>query len=286
MRVRAIADLDQLSDSTLFDEVAEGLAHIADHVVTVDAHARKLLSDNNPRGGRILRAIAQEEAGKYLILLDAIRCPRIPGSPMFANHVRRFNEHLAKAIYGYCCKLRPGTLGELRKWINEERQQYYLDGPNDIDWIFSNRLVRDREESFYVDYQENDGNHFWMTPEPWDRLAGGAFDAHAPAVVRLVEAMHASGFSKSAALAGVAQEWRDVSANDDLDWRTLTQHNADTLNRLETIGALGAAPDDTYRLLIAEWIFPLYSTDLAEIKVSQAALRDIQASWTPGEYYY
>src|SRR5438309_985887 len=163
MRIKAITDLDQLPDKGLFEEVADGLNHVADHTLTLDSQARVLFTEGKSRGARILRAIAKEEAAKYLILIDAVRCPRIPGSSLFPTHLRRFNDHLAKGIYAHVCNLRPGTLGELHSWIDQERKEYYLDGPNDVDWIFSNRLVREREESFYVDYTENDGLHLWIT---------------------------------------------------------------------------------------------------------------------------
>lgn len=78
MRARAFADLSQLSDPDFFQEISEGLQLIARNVGAIDADSRTLVEADRGRGARILHAFAAEEAGKYLILLDAVRCPRVP----------------------------------------------------------------------------------------------------------------------------------------------------------------------------------------------------------------
>jgi hypothetical protein len=40
-------------------------------------------------------AVAEEEAGKFLILFDAARCPRL----WLGHHLKKFNDQLAKGIY-------------------------------------------------------------------------------------------------------------------------------------------------------------------------------------------
>ncbi len=134
MREKAIADLDQLPDDRFFEEVSNGLQHLAENVTSIESDAHRLTDQRRPRGARILRAVAEEEAAKYLILLDAARCPG-GGKRLLAAHLCCFNQHLAKGLYTKCAYLQSATFGELRKYIDQERQQYYLDGPNDIDWI-------------------------------------------------------------------------------------------------------------------------------------------------------
>lgn len=92
---------------------------------------------------RVLATIAEEEASKVLILLDAVRCPRLP-SDRLSNQVGRFNDHFAKGLYARSCWYRPTTLGQLQEYINHDRDQFYLDGPNDVDWIFRNEIIQAR----------------------------------------------------------------------------------------------------------------------------------------------
>jgi len=283
MRERAIADLDQLPDNRFFQEVAAGLQHVAENAITIDSDACALGNQDRPRGERILRAIAEEEAAKYLILLDAVRCQR-GGSRRLAAHLVRFNQHLAKGLYANCCELRPATFGELRAWIDRDREQYYLDGPNDIDWIFRNSILQQREESFYVDYVENDGEHSWQSPQHNDRLRFGTFYKWSPAVIRLVTDLDACGFSDERALALVAEKWRPVEITDECHFMTLRTLNYETLKALEAANILREKLDDVYRRIVDEWGFPLYSLDLGEIKIPQAGLRERQERWTPDNW--
>ena len=48
-----------------------------------------------------------------------------------------FHDHLAKGIYARACDWSPvvGDLAEMKRKVEEERKEYHLDGPNDVDWI-------------------------------------------------------------------------------------------------------------------------------------------------------
>jgi hypothetical protein len=76
MEPRAIGDLAQLFDDRFFKEVATGLKLVFENASAMEADALRLIDQKAWRGARVLRAIADEEASKYLILLDAVRCPR------------------------------------------------------------------------------------------------------------------------------------------------------------------------------------------------------------------
>ena len=104
MRPKAIKDLAQFKDSALFSVVAEGLTSIHENATRIEDAARILNEKRNIRCARILESIAKEEAAKYLILLDAIRCPRKPDD-RFSKHLSKFNQHLAKGLYAEACKL-------------------------------------------------------------------------------------------------------------------------------------------------------------------------------------
>ena len=76
------------------------------------------------------------------------------------------------------------------------RTSHYLDGPNDIDWIFRNEIEARREELLYVDYVSSDNGDRWQSPQQWDIVGIGP----PPTAVELVGAMHRTGFSTPAGL--------------------------------------------------------------------------------------
>ena len=98
MRTRAIKDLGQLKEHDFPATAAQGLSSISENAARVAEAAKTLTEHDNFRGARILESIAKEEAAKYLILLDAVRCPRKP-EDRFCAHLEKFNDHLAKALY-------------------------------------------------------------------------------------------------------------------------------------------------------------------------------------------
>lgn len=73
MRVRAIKDLSRLNDTRLFEEIACGLDLVMNNVARLVAGAATLGASKQVHPGRVLSALADEEAAKYLILLDAAR---------------------------------------------------------------------------------------------------------------------------------------------------------------------------------------------------------------------
>lgn len=95
MRARAIKDLSQLSDTAFFLEAAEGLEHIISNARRLYDSAVVLAEAKHGHGYRVLMSLSEEEASKFLILVDAMRCPRQPAD-RFSNQLARFNDHLAK----------------------------------------------------------------------------------------------------------------------------------------------------------------------------------------------
>ena len=133
----AIKDLLRLSDDRLFEEVATGIRYIIGHAEGLESIAVRLIAIGEHRGAAIVRALAEEESAKVLILVDLVRCPRNDRDGR-SRTVAAFSDHLAKEIYADSCGWRPVDFAEVRRIVNRERRPYYLDGPNDVDWIFSN----------------------------------------------------------------------------------------------------------------------------------------------------
>lgn len=165
----AIKDLLQLSDAQLFEQVATGIRLVVEHAESLESIAVRLIGIDEHRGAAIVRALAKEEAAKVLILVDLIRCPRNDQDARRRTTLA-FRDHLAKEIYANSCRWRPVDFAELTTIVNRERQPYYLDGPNDVDWIFPNDAHGRRENRKYVDYVRDvtveNGEHDWVSPLP------------------------------------------------------------------------------------------------------------------------
>src|SRR6516162_3273491 len=101
MNPKATHELAKLAPNEFFPAVARGLELVNENVETLVVDAETLCKAGRYRGGRILKAFAEEEAAKILILLDAVRCP-IDTGPDRANLLRQlksFNGHIEKGIY-------------------------------------------------------------------------------------------------------------------------------------------------------------------------------------------
>ena len=277
MRSRAIKDLTRFRDSDLFSSVAEGLASTYENASRIAEGARILNENQNIRGARILESIAKEEAAKYLILLDAIRCPRTRDDTL-SRHFEKFNQHLAKGLYAEACNWKPRDFKEIKVLIQSQCDEYYLDGPSDVDWIFENWIIRQREEAFYVDYVDYDEEHAWLSPKSYEDISLAApIHRRSPSVVELVNDLHLVGFSKPDSLSIVAELWRPFSITDDTtfhDLRKLIHHNLLQLP--------GAEVSMTVKTRIEEtWPFPLYDLEMRQIPVSKTKLKEIQERWYP-----
>jgi AbiV family abortive infection protein len=277
MRSRAIKDLVQLSDHDFFSAVAQGLSSISENAARVSEAATILDENDNFRGSRVLESIAKEEAAKYLILLDAIRCPRKP-EDRFSTHLRKFNDHLAKGLYAEVCNWRPSNFHEVKKLIKEQCHQHYLDGPNGLDWVFENWIIRQREEAFYVDYVEYEEEHVWLSPKRYEDISVPRIHRPTPTVVGLVADLERLGFSEPNTLSIVANIWRPVLISNNTKFAELRDLIHRTMRELH----LPSSNEDLVCNRITEkWPFPLYDLEMCQINVKKSDLMEIQVRWYP-----
>jgi len=282
MRVKAIKDLSQLTDDGLFETIAEGLANILDNARRLFKDSEQLVSSHSVQGARILRNVAEEEAAKFLILVDAVRCPRDPAD-RFVRQLGRFNEHLAKGLYSRSCDWSPATLGQLQEYLDSHRENFYLDGPNGVDWIFRNDILQWREEILYVDYIETDDNHIWLHPGRFVNDLGLSLRGLRPGALRICEALSSCGVATPQGLGVVALVWRGDSASiaREMTWPELRELNQRTLKELERKGLFQEDALEVGAEAIDRWQFPLYDLDLATIDIDRAVLRERQRNWFP-----
>ena len=285
MKAKAIKDLNQLSDSDLVIKVSEGLELIIDHILSIEADVKFLAEQNKHCGFNILESVLKEESAKFLILFDAVRCPRVPPDN-FSKQLARFNDHLAKGIYSLVYNFRPADFGEIKRAIERECHEYYLDGPNDFDWIFRNEILQMREENIYVDYIESDGDHMWLTPKRYyhPEMHASTFYLK-PVVFEVASALWHAGFTKPNSLLSIANKWRSIQMTDDFDWRQLRKLNIKTLEDIDKMNLLNTKESKIFTSIIDKWLFPLHSLDIRIIKVNKEKLREIRDQRFLNMYY-
>lgn len=279
MRTKAIKDLAQLSGEDFFQEVSAGLGHILSNSTRLFNDACKLYEQERSQSASILNAFAEEEASKFVILIDAVRCPRVQ-KDIFTRQLRRFNDHLSKGIYVKNCKWRPKTFGNLIEYIEDECKEYYLDGPNNIDWIFRNEILQGREETIYVDYAETDEGHEWIFPRDYPAIFK-APDLFEPNVLSISSALKDIGCIEPEALRIIADIWHPIKMTEDFHWQDVRKINIQVLETLKDKKLLIEQPEQIYSKVVDGWPFPLYSIDFKLEKVSRDKLKEIQDKWTP-----
>ena len=74
MRPKAIKDLAQLSDQDFFAQISIGYEQILKHANSLGEDASSLAQQKHVTSNRVLATLAEEEAAKCLILMDAPLC--------------------------------------------------------------------------------------------------------------------------------------------------------------------------------------------------------------------
>lgn len=255
--------------------LADGLELLAEHANTLAADAATLLDVGRPRGAAAINALAREHAARFLILLDLVRLGW-RDQQRAQRQVKRFVDHRAAGIYAEVSVGRPADLAEVRRYVDHLRRQRYLDGPNDVDWIFRNSVDADREEALYVDYVSTEDEDRWLTPA----LRDNWWHAREDQVVTLVGCMQRAGLTAKAALDMTAAAWRTVLVEDDTNWQVVRRVNVDVLKRVADAGL--QRPGLTQRDLqqvVETWTFPLYALDMSPIEVSDVELHAERDHW-------
>jgi hypothetical protein len=284
MRPRAAPKLASLPVPQLLALLGEGMTLVAEHIAALERAAEQQAGQEAPRGVEAIRVISEEEAGKFLILLDVARAAH-GGAQTKADQLRRASSHLAKGIYSRAADIRPATFGELLAFADGLRRSHYLDGPNDVDWIFRNEIDSEREERLYVDYVETDDGDMWLSPARFDDIGF----QHASGAVELVGALARAGFCESRVLALVADVWRDFAPAAGTHWQENERLTESTLEQLPAEAIDPAASGKDATRILGSWTFPLYHADLTPIPEDLERLRERQRDWSPygeGDYYF
>ena len=155
---------------------------------------------------------------------------------------------------------------ELASLLHQHRLERYLDGPNDVDWVFRNDLVAGRENDMYVDLVQTEDGLEWWPPLP------STAPPLVPDAVRLVLALQDSGMFAAGALKRLERSWVDFDP-------TVESHFVDWSDR--TANALRGGPSASLAIACELWPMPMTELELEPIAVTdeeiEKARRNVDA---------
>lgn len=249
--------------------IQSGLAALAEHVARLRSSTERLINEGDARAARVVDATAVEEAAKVLVLLDLVRLGW-KDDARARTLIKYFYRHLQRGIYAEMVDTSPASYEEVRQIVDRLRLSHYLDGPNDVDWVFRNEVESAREEAIYVDYIETDEGPRWVSPA-WrdDVTLWGPSRATA-----LVGALDRAGLLTMDGLKLIATEWNGVVFDDDSHWQEVERRTWAVLRGAEAAGLFSSelTSRDT-SLILGSWGFPLHSLDLRLKQVTDEELR-------------
>jgi len=272
MRISVPQELGHLADAELFEQVSKGIVLITESADNLETAAQQLDKHHNLQGRDVLCGLAEEEVGKALILLDAVRCP---SKDERIRTLSRFRDHLAKGIYVKSVYWSTQNFAQIRQYVDDNRQSLYLDGPTGVDWIFPNPIPSSRESRMYVDYvrdiTEDTGHRSWTNPKDW---ALDSLPYHTPGSVLLLRAIVATGATSPQGLRVVSDVWRNFNITDATTDFEIYLQNKKTLERLDDEGLLCDASDATCDRFLEMWTAPMWSVCMQPIRVDIEDLRE------------
>jgi AbiV family abortive infection protein len=261
--------LCELADDKLFSTIAEGINLILENAQTYLRAAETLAQYSPGRAVEHLRLAAEEEAAKVLILLDAVRCPRVVEHDK--NRARTFGyakDHVARGVYAWYSSNRPATFKEARRIVHAACRDRYYDGPIGDEFECRNSIESLREESLYVDYVEDEGRLHWISPSELCEIGHVGYSM----VLDLAQALTRLGCGTPDGIRIVADVWRPIVVSEstpaDINWPNYGQHNIRTFESLENAGLTKEANETDMNVVFDAWNYPLYSLNFYEMKTS------------------
>ena len=249
---RQIKRLYDLSNDDFLSHVADGV-NLAMENAHSYLHSADALAGCDPgRAVAHLRSVAEEEAAKVLILIDAVRCPRrADTNEMFSRQLGYFGNHLARGVYAWYACNNPATFEEAREIVDSALQSRYYDG-EEGELEYRNWILGDREETLYVDYVEENGECFWVSPKQMDTMTACAHPGPSQ-VVDLADALVRLGCGMVAGLKIIADIWQPLVISDRLSWFEYKEHNVRAVRSLSNVGLSERAEDYHRRIVIDGW---------------------------------
>lgn len=266
MITRQFKRLAGLSKADRTRLAVEGLLNIGANVASLAKELEKCTSAGAFRAARLTYNVGREEAGKFLILIDAWRAPGAK-QRVISRQFERAGIHLAKMIYAQIADYSISSQAELQRAVRSHRQGLYLDGPNDYDFIFRNDLLWERESAMYVDLVDSEGELEWWTPSDY------AMAISVPYPMRLVTYLLGTELVSEYGLAVLSESWKGFDPHRDSRASEWTER---------TVKALSAFPDKNIKngrltksasFIARQWPMPMVELEVEEEVVSLEKLQ-------------
>jgi AbiV family abortive infection protein len=123
MNPRRMHQIRNLPEAQRFQVMAEGLVMMHEHIEYLNQDFEVLCEQGRFRSAAILRAFADEEAAKVMILLDVARAG-------WGNHQRvekllkqAIYHHLSRGLYVRVYEGRPASMQEVREFVNPDARK-------------------------------------------------------------------------------------------------------------------------------------------------------------------
>ena len=258
--------------------LAKGLPIIQTSALSMWAGSLELEKDR-PREAAVLRTLAEEEAAKVLVLMDAVRCP----ARLFASRVGKIVEwsysHLSRLIYATAIWWQATSVAQLREFVDTERTTHYLEGFAG-EFIVPNLYLYKREGLLYADVEaDENGDLSWS--DPLQKVIAPSWsveERRPPESLLLTEALDAMGVFTLAGLQATSKIWGQVDFTDPVRWEKaveLGEQLVDQLRRDELPHKESTEGQASW--LVNRWQMPMYNLDhLSPIPVSMKKLEGMR----------
>lgn len=268
MKTRQFRQLAGLSSERRAELIAEGLHRIAENVTRLANELKRCDAAGAHRAADLIYNVGREEAGKFLVLIDAFRAPNADQKTI-SDHFARAGDHLCKLIYAQIADYSIASQSELLGVVEDERRSHYLDGPNDHDWIFRNRLTLERESSLYVDLVEVEHGLQWWSPHDIEMMQC------VPPSMELVEAIATTGLVSPEGLQTLSTAWAGFDAHAESNCSEWIKRTEKALHAFPAENLENGKLTGTAWLVADRWPMPMVELDLRleEVDLGELARR-------------
>ena len=231
-----------------------------------------------------MQGLAEEEAAKALILVDAARCPNRLIASKIGNIVTWFYDHLARLLYAEATSWKPTDVADLREYVDHSRKAHFLEGAPPV-YILPNLLLYTRESLLYADIQsEEDGKLSWSNPADCiPPFSKANTEAMPPSSLLLAEAMSAFGIFTPRGLMVTSEIWDEMEFVDSERPEDALKLTTALVGRLVEEGLpREEVTNQHFRTLRDFWQMPMYNLDFNLLDVSMEELeaeREPELMW-------
>jgi AbiV family abortive infection protein len=245
--------------------LVEGLDAIAANLHRISLERVTCTQAGAHHAAELLRNIGREEAGKFLVLIDTCRAPA-SDQAIISRQFDRARVHLAKLIYAQMVDYSIASQRELLRAVELHRQALYLDGPNDLDWIFPNELIAERENALYVDLWESEGKLGWSTPPE------SQWPLDVPRSIRLASALSETGLVSVKGLRLLQEAWTGFNPHAPTHYGEWAKRSTEALDALAAKIGVTDHRSEAASLVVELWPMPMVELDIALIDVTPEEL--------------